>query len=119
MYDNIRNKHIKSTVRGNLRNYWRKRRNPYSSLIKYKACSSSGKIIDSKSPFNDPPDHKYAILKHYYYKSFEEFCKKIYRGWPDTTDKNEIINYLIYLHKNNTEKIKIINKIFKFNLTHA
>ena len=29
---------------------------------------------------NDPPDYKFAYLKHYHTKSIEEFCKKIKRG---------------------------------------
>ena len=49
------NKHIKSTVRGNLSiNYWSKTKNPHSSTNQFISCSSSGKIINYKSPFNNP-----------------------------------------------------------------
>ena len=89
--------HIKSTVRGgNNKNYWSKWTNPHSSLIKFRSCSSSGEFVNSQTPFIDPPDYKYAFIKHYYKKSFEEFCIKIKRGWPDLTDKDYIKNnYLL------------------------
>ena len=65
----IPNKHIKSTVRGNLSiNYWYHATNPHSSGNKFNTCSSSGKMIDFSSPFNEPPDIKYAFLKHYHFK---------------------------------------------------
>ena len=61
------NKHIKSTVRGGLKkNYWSNSINPHTSLVNYKSCSSSGKSVDSKSPFVEPPDYKFAFIKHFY-----------------------------------------------------
>jgi hypothetical protein len=113
----ISNKHIKSTVRGGInRNYWSKWTNPHSSLIKFKSCSSSGKFVNSETPFIYPPDYKYAFIKHYYRKSFEEFCLKIKRGWPDITDKNNSIYYLMQEYRNDSEKIKIIKNIFNLSL---
>ena len=77
------NMHIKSTVRGNLSfNYWSKAGDPHSSLSNITACSSSGLLIDPNSPFNEPPDIKYARIKHYHKKSFEEYCMKVKRGKP-------------------------------------
>ena len=111
------NKHIKSTVRGKIKkNYWSKWLNPHSSGTNFKACSSSGKKIDSKTPFVNPPDYKNAFLKHFSKKSFEEFCLKLKRGWPDITDNMIIINNIIKSNKNNKEKRKIIHKIF--NITN-
>ena len=109
------NIHIKSTVRGNLsQNYWLKRANPHTSLTNFTSCSSSGKIISYDSPYNKPPDYKYVYLKHYYYKSFEEFCMKIRRRISN--DKNNIFNKiflnLVEINKNNKEKYNIIKKIF-------
>lgn len=116
-YNLILNKHIKSTVRGGInRNYWSKWANPHSSLIKYKSCSSSGKFVNSETPFINPPDYKYAFIKHYYKKSFEEFCLKIKRGWPDATDKNNLINYLIKEYRRDNKKRKIIKNIFNLSL---
>lgn len=111
------NKHIKSTVRGRLRkNYWKDSINPHTSLVNYKSCSSSGKIVESKSPFVEPPDYQYAFIKHFYTKSFEEFCQKLKRGWPDITDNIDLINKLINENKNNKDKMKIIKNIFNFTV---
>ena len=116
LYNSNSNRHIKSTVRGKLKNYWRKWDNPHSSLSRYRACSSSGKFVDNKSPFIVPPDYKYALIKHFYIKSFEEFCNKLKRGWTDDTDKKALIIQLIKDNKKNIQKINIIKK--KFNITN-
>ena len=116
LYDSYRNRHIKSTVRGKLKNYWKKWDNPHSSLSRYRACSSSGKFVDNKTPFIVPPDYKYALIKHFYTKSFEEFCNKLKRGWTDDTDQKALIIQLINDNKNNKQKFNIIKKTF--NLTN-
>ena len=99
--------------------------NPHSSLFKLKACSSSGKIIKFDSPFNIPPDYTNARLKHYIYKSFEEYCLKLIRGRSDFKkyESSQMINgkykLLVAENRNNKEKLKIIYKIFnhsKFSL---
>ena len=111
------NKHIKSTVRGKIKNnYWSKWVNPHSSNVNFQACSSSGKTIDGKTPFVNPPDYKSAFLRHFGKKSFEEFCLKLKRGWPDATNNMIIIKNLKESNKNNKEKIKIINKIFNITI---
>ena len=118
-YNNSANMHIKSTVKGNLPiNYWEGTKNPHSSQLKYKSCSSSGKKISYDSPFNQPPDYTNAKLKHYNIKSFEEYCLKIKRGRSDFVDEknSQIIEeskkILLFQIHNNTEKMKIYNKIF-------
>ena len=117
------NKHIKSTVRGKLiKNYWFNIINPHSSYDNFTACSSSGKIIDSYSPFNEPAEYSYAYLKHYYYKSFEEFCIKIYRGRCDVSVKDSnnfklgLIKNIYLENRGNKDKLKIMEKIFKTDL---
>ena len=117
IFNNTGNKNIKSTVRGNLnKNYWSKWLNPHSSSNNFKACSSSGKNVDIATPFIDPPDYKYAFLKHFGIKSFEEFCIKLKKGWPDSTNNMQFISGLIKANINNPEKIKIINKIFNLDI---
>ena len=118
-YDDHSNKHIKSTVKGHLAiNYWKNSHNPHSSNLKVTSCSSSGKRIASDSPYNEPPDFTNAKLKHYYYKSLEEFCIKAKRGKCDRT-KNindqitlDLYNRVYLDNKNNVEKLKVIKKIF-------
>ena len=116
------NKHIKSTVRGNLSyNYWNMSRNPHTSLSNITACSSSGRLIDPNSPFNEPPDISYARIKHYYKKSFEEYCIKIKRAKP-LFYKDSIIGYKKFVrnfymeNKNNKKKFEIMKKIFGSNI---
>jgi len=116
MYDNSRNRLIKSTIRGKLTNYWRGWQNPHSSLNRYKACSSSGNFVDTVLPYIEPPDHKYAVLRHYFRKSFEEFCKKLKRGWPEHSDQFRAIVDLINENKNDEQKLNIIKKFF--NITN-
>jgi len=109
---------IKSTVRGNLSvNYWSKMGNPHTSFNKFISCSSSGKIINYSSPFNIPPDVKYAYLKHYYIKSFEEQCIKIQRGYADRHNENITlrIKNFFNLNKKNKNKLKIMKKIFNIS----
>jgi len=113
------NKHIKSTVRGNLpKNYWKNIGTPHTSTLNYVSCSSSGKLVQFDSSFIFPPDYSNAKLKHYYYKSFEEYCIKIKRGKSDfpLNVSNQIayqsFKRLYESSKNNTEKLKIIKKIF-------
>ena len=90
--------------------------NPHSSSNNYKSCSSSGRKVDSNTPFIKPPDYKYAYLRHYGIKSFEEYCYKLKKGWPDSTNNMIWINHLIKKNLYNLNKIKIMKKIF--NLTN-
>ena len=109
---------IKSTVRGHLPiNYWSKMINPHTSLNNFTSCSSSGKIINYSSPFNLPPDIKYAYLMHYHFKSFEEFCIKIMRGNADSLNKKktDIIKGFIKKNKNDKKKLKIMKKVFNLS----
>ena len=113
IFNHISNKHIKSTVRGHIKdNYWSQWATPHSSLYNFISCSSSGKQVDNKTPYIEPPDYEYAAIKHFSIKSFEEYCYKLKRGWPDSTNTNLYINSLINSSRNNIEKIKIIKKIF-------
>jgi len=117
LLDHISNIHIKSTVRGKMKkNYWKDSINPHTSFVNYKSCSSSGKTVESQTPFVVPPDYEYAFIKHFYTKSFEEFCQKLKRGWPDITDNIVLINKLINENKNNKEKLNIIKRIFNFTV---
>ena len=122
-YKDPANIHIKSTIRGNLpMNYWKNTNNPHSSLWNFTSCSSSGNIVEYNSPFVNPPDFTNAHLKHFYYKSFEEFCIKAKRGKCDMTkqESNKLVDSTLKIiyeqNKNNPEKLKIINKIFNNTL---
>ena len=116
MYNYFRNRLIKSTIRGKLSNYWRWWHSPHSSYNRFKACSSSRNLVDTSEPYIEPPDHRYTILKHFFKKSFEEFCLKLKRGMPDHGDQVKAIIDLINENKNNEQKLNIIKKFF--NITN-
>ena len=117
IFNDKANIHIKSTVRGGLKkNYWSRWENSHTSIDTFKSCSSSGKRVSGKTAFINPPDYKYGFLKHYYYKSFEEFCLKLKRGWPDTTNKTKWINNLLNSNKYSNTKLMIIKKVLNLNL---
>ena len=111
------NQHVKSTVRGNLsKNYWINATNPHTSENEFIACSSSGKEIDKKSPYNSPPDYTYAILKHYRTKTIEEYCNKMKKGKPDAKiDYKNMIEWFFSTSKMTDEKINIFNKEFNIS----
>jgi len=122
LFNNKVNEHIKSTVRGQLlQNYWNKVQNPHTSLNNFTTCSSSGKIINSSSPYNIPAELNFAYLKHYQVKSFEEYCLKIKRGRPipgfNIYRKKKIYS-LIISSINDTKKLDIINKVFNISVNN-
>ena len=92
--------------------------NPHSSNNDYIACSSSGKIVDSKNFFVTPPDHKLAFLKHYATKTIEEYCLKIKKGRSDIKLllNNETLidrfNYFFLTNNKTKEKLLYFNNIF-------
>ena len=113
-------KHIKSTVRGNLSiNYWLKAKNPHSGN-QFNSCTSSGIRISSISPFNDPPDIRYAYINHYSFKSFEEYCYKLIRGLADHYKNGIFIKIKnFYLeNKYDINKLNIMNKIFNLSFKY-
>ena len=114
---------IKSTIKGKIsKNCWEKTNNPHSPNKNIMTCSPSGKIINSKSFYNYPPDFKYAYLKHYATKTIEEYCIKIKKGRADTLLKfnNETLKqrfiYFFNRNKKTKEKLDYIKKIFNFEV---
>ena len=114
------NIYIKSMVRGGLsQNYWKNTETPHTGKMKYKNCNSLGKKIKYFTNKNIPYNYKYAVLKHYYSKSVEEYCHKTKRGYAffdkiefDTKRKiSKIENYFIY-NKKTKIKIKLFKKLF-------
>ena len=103
---------IKSTVRGGLvKNYWSRWENSHTSIDTFKSCSSSGRKVSGKTAFINPPDYKFAFIKHYQTKSFEEYCLRLKRGWPDSTNKTMYITNLLNDNKNSKKKLRIIQRI--------
>lgn len=42
-----------------------------------------------------PPRYKEGYIKHYYTKSFEEWCNKSRRGWPDGTENLNMSKFFV------------------------
>ena len=101
-YNNPVNIHIKSTVRGGLPiNYWTISHNPHTSTLNITSCSSSGKIIQFDSPFNQPPDFTNAKLKHYEIEIFENKGRDIFPFITQMKENLKIKNtYAIFIQKN-------------------
>ena len=117
LINDTENKHIKSTVRGHLKNnYWSKMWNPHSSTGNYASCTATGSKTDSNSPFHTPPNFEGAFIKHYATKTIEEFLGKIRRGRSDlkVTFNKELwkdrINYFFGRNKKTKEKLDYIKK---------
>ena len=117
LYENYVNRHIKSTIRGNLAsNYWKDAHNPHSGYNNYSCCSSSGKQISKHSPFNIPYDYEYGYLKHYRTKTIEEFIKKIKKGKADIKlNIKDMIRTFYDTNKKTKEKSDIFKKEFNMN----
>ena len=86
-------------------------------------CSPSGKIIDSKAFFNNPPDFKYALLRHYPTKTIEEYCVKLKKGRADLKlelNKQKLTdifnNYFFKINNKTKEKLNYIRNIFNITL---
>ena len=114
LYRNFLNKHVKSTVRGNLPiNYWIGATNPHTGENNYKCCSASGKQISKISPYNIYYDYKYAELKHYRTKTIEEYINKMKKGKPDgELDVRYMIRMFYHTNSKTEEKSKIFKKEF-------
>ena len=120
LYEHTSNRHIKSTVRGNLTtNYWKGARNPHTGNNKYNSCSSSGKKISSRTPYNIPYDYTYGELKHYNTKSIEEYIKKIKRGRADGFNRGlnikKMIEHFYFINNRTKEKSDIFKKEFNID----
>ena len=122
-FNDFENRHIKSTVRGNLSyNYWKKSGTPHAALDKkFIACGSSGNITNPEDYYHIyPPDYTNAILKHYPTKSLEEFYIKLERGKATRSfpiNRQNIINMFVYyfsINNKTKQKLELINK--KYNI---
>ena len=117
------NFHIKSLVRGNLpTNYWTNMKNPHTSDNDYICCLATGKEMDSRSPFNDPPNFDESYIIHYNTKTIEEFIEKAGRGSatePVVKDEKFWRNKLFYffsINKKSKEKLDYIKKVLNLDV---
>jgi len=111
---------VKSIVRNDSsRNPWVRKSAPHEPASGLYTCNSIGNY----SPFNygmiDPPVLSYCYLKHYNYKSVEEYVFKIKKGLPNG-EKYNLDDYMkLYFERNNYSEVKLelfekmLNKTFE------
>jgi hypothetical protein len=123
LLNDVDNKHIKSTVRGNMEtNYWSKMNNPHISRIKVNPCLANGQNVSDEwdSPFHTPPNYDVAYIKHYATKTIEEYITKIKRGYPDRKYKvdnkfiQQRLNYFFARNKITKKKLEIIQQLLNY-----
>lgn len=111
------NCHVKSIIRGyidDIKIEWT--RNSHTPTTPLACCDARGREIENSfSPFCDY-DYSVAYLRHFTTKSVEEYCKKMKRGFPDTTPYNDrefrdmAERYFRY-NKKTDEKLALIKKM--------
>ena len=121
-YNFPENNHIKTILRGGLDNVaWKATpHTPFPSNIR--CCDSVGKKCDIMNPFVEY-NFQYAKLRHYGYKSTEEYCLKMKRGFPDQlVDKKKMKNLLetryFVMNKISQEKVDIVKEILDIDMSY-
>lgn len=110
-YDFPENNHIKSIVRGGKSEL--KWSNPHIPSTPLRCCNSKGEKCD-QTPWQ-PYDHSVAYLKHYQYKTAEEWItKKMKRGMPDQTYEhflqNTPVENFFKVNDMSWDKLELFNK---------
>jgi hypothetical protein len=116
-FDFPENCHCKSIIRGYINDIEIKwTRNSHTPTTELACCDSRGREIkNSFSPFCDY-DFSVAYLRHFTTKSVEEYCKKIARGFPDKTprddrEKIDMAERYFRYNKKTDEKMELIKKL--------
>lgn len=110
-YDFPENNHVKSIVRGGLDEL--KFSNPHIPSSTLTCCNAKGERVD-QTPWI-PYDHSVAYLKHFQYKTAEEWItKKRKRGMPDQTyehflQKTPVENFF-KVNDASWDKLEYVNK---------
>lgn len=117
--ENVRT--VKSIVRNDSRrNPWIRNSGPHEPTRGLYSCDSLGRYSPYHSGTIYPPILSYCYLKHYHYKSVEEYVFKIKKGLYNGTkfDVNQKIK--VYFDRNKYSKVKMelfekmLNKSFKW-----
>lgn len=111
-YDFPDNFHIKSIIRGGLKNvlFYNTSHNP---LFDGKCCNASGIECVKESPFA-PYDYRFAGIRHFSTKTAEEYAIKVKRGFPDGNPAKKEGLVEIFFKRNTPTQEKI--DIFKEEL---
>ena len=86
--------------------------------------SCNRRKIDSKTPFNKPPNYDEAYIKHYATKSLEEYYEKTRRGRADMKiELNEgylrnKFEYYFVINKKTKDKLDYIKKVLQLGIKY-
>lgn len=110
-YNFPENNHVKSIVKGHLNVKFET--NPHIPSTPLKCCNAKGEKVE-QTPWI-PYDHSVAWVKHFQYKTLEEWItKKRKRGMPDQTYQNFIQNTPVEnffkVNKMTWDKLEYVNK---------
>lgn len=115
------NFYVKPIIRGGAKGLWLT--NTHCPLSNEKRTFNIGgyATVDYSSHVYFPPRCKYAYIKHYYTKSFDEWISgKIKRGWPDEMfDVLKPTNYFIADSNTEFPINKFVNGFFVDNKTFS
>lgn len=105
------NNHIKSFIRGGIKNLvWNY--NPHTPSMNLKYCNSVGEKSDNK-PFQ-PYNYELSYVKHFTTKTIQEWLQnKVVRGYPDGNEicflsGNNVIHKFFMYNKETEEKLNFI-----------
>lgn len=118
LYDFPDNFHVKSIIRGGLKNIiWGQ--TPHTPINNIICCNASGEECISNSPFT-PYDFRKAGLLHFTTKTAEEYAMKIKRGFPDgnTVTKEKQIEIFFKRNEITKEKINIFKEILNIDMSY-
>lgn len=116
------NCHIKSIIRGGLKDL-SFNGNPHTPNNRiFKCCNDIGDEIESRSPFS-LMSYKNLYLRHFSTKTIDEYCDKMKRGFPDRVWDGSMISNLLETRffRTNTiteEKINIIKEKLGIDMSY-
>lgn len=115
-YDFPENEHVKTILRGGLKNVtFCAESTPHTCFGVEKCCNNCGMEVDGEL-WHAPCEFSFAYLKHYTTKSTEEYAEKILRGFPDSIVDQTWYAYLVDLYYRVNERTEEKDKIFEEKL---
>ena len=118
LYNFPDNFHVKSIVRGGLKNVvWNS--TPHTPTNEIRCCNAFGIPCDGKSPFA-PYDFRNAGLRHFTTKTAEEYADKVKKGFPDgnSVSKQKMVELFFDRNEVTPEKVAIFREINDIDVSY-
>ena len=111
-YEDDSNIFVKSIVKGNIFGpIWTINGSPHIPNTRKKLCNSIGEKIKNNKVIIRPPIFQESYIKHFRYKSAEEYALKAIRGYPYKSNYNDFIKSFFTHNKFSKEKLEIFERI--------